>query len=262
MSEQPRSPEELGLPEKAEPPYEGRKDSLKVRILNWLADFGPIVDNISVKRAKELIEKSKVADYLKEGGTYLDIGTGIGHIVEQFVHGEKKVNFLALDPLWKRSSHVGDRLEEQSEATGDAPNALFMKAVGEHLPVRDNAVDGVTIFFVLHHVPPQYEKGILGEIRRVLKDDGMLFLVEDTPEDAEAVERNSKWCKRLNMESSEDRHFYRNRDEWRAFAESEGFELVDEAEFSSEGRKSEGTIKHGSFILRKKRMPGEEQNPA
>jgi|GEM_PF-6017552 len=256
MPERPGpSPEEIG-----EAPYEGREETLKVRILNWLADLGPVVDRISEARAADVIEKSKIRDHLKDGGTYLDIGTGIGHIVEQLVRedDDKQVRFLALDPLWKPLGRVRKREAARAEAAGEAPRLQFMKAVGEALPITDNALDGASLFFVLHHVPPQYEQTIFSEIRRVLKNDGMLFLIEDTPQDDDARERNGKWCKRLNFESSEDRHFYRNRDEWRAFAEREGFELVDEAEFSSEGRKSEGTIEHGSFILRKKKeAPGE-----
>ena len=253
------SPEEIGFHK--EESYEGRRQTLKVRILNWLADLGPMVDRISEKRAEDVIEKSKVREYLKDGGVYLDIGTGIGHIVEHLVREDDKkdVKFLALDPLWKPLGRVRERVKTQAEKTGDAEHTLFMKAVGEDLPVKDKSLDGVSLFFVEHHVPPQYEQQIFAEVRRVLKDEGMLFFIEDTPKDDEAKERNGKWCKRLNFESSKEPHFYRSRDEWKAFAKEEGFELVDEVDFSSTGRKSEGTIEHTSFILRKKKEVDDEK---
>src|SRR6185295_247380 len=133
MPEKPGlSEEELGL-SKEEAPYEGRKESLKVRILNWLADLGPVVDNISEKRATDLIEKSKVRDYLKDGGVYLDIGTGIGHVVEQLVREDdkKEVKFLALDPLWKPLGRVRNRIEKQAAQKNEPERVMFLKAVGE-----------------------------------------------------------------------------------------------------------------------------------
>lgn len=60
------------------------KPSLRTRILNILAEVG-LFDKMMQKRAIDTIERSKIMNHLKQGGVYLDIGTGLGHIVERIV---------------------------------------------------------------------------------------------------------------------------------------------------------------------------------
>ena len=77
-------------------------ESIKKLILNFFFD-SLLFDKKFQKRAIDLINKTKVLDYTKEGNTYLDIGSGTGHICEQLAK-EKKLKLIALEPKSKPSS--------------------------------------------------------------------------------------------------------------------------------------------------------------
>jgi ubiquinone/menaquinone biosynthesis C-methylase UbiE len=236
------------MPERPEfgPTYH-EKGSLRLKILNALAELG-IVDRIAQKRAIDIVEKSKVREHLKPGGVYLDIGTAIGHIVERIVKEEesKDVKFLAVEPIWKPLKKVRERLKETGKVG-------FAKAVGEALPVKDKSVDGISLFVVLHHVNPEIREKIFQEVDRVMKDDGLLFLVEDTPDNEEEKARNSKWDQRINFEPKNTKHYYLSDAEWIKFLDEHGWELVDYSYFEEDPPPREGLMRHGSYILRRKR---------
>ncbi len=52
---------------------------------------------------------------------------------------------------------------------------------GIHLPFEDESFDGVSLNFVLHHVDNRKKLQLLNEVRRVLKKNGKIFILEDTP---------------------------------------------------------------------------------
>jgi ubiquinone/menaquinone biosynthesis C-methylase UbiE len=229
--------------------YESKieKSSLKIKILNMLAEIG-FVDEISQRRAIDIVEKSKIREHLKPDGVYLDIGTGFGHIVERIVREEedKNVKFLALDPAWKPLKKVRKRLAKEAEG-----RVSFMKAIGEQLPIKDKSLDGVSLFFVLHHTSLEGQSQIFNEIKRVLKENGLLFLIEDTPGNEQEREGNAKWDRRLNFESKDEKHYYQSNEEWREFFKKNDFELIESAYFEDiSPKKNEGIIRHGSYILR------------
>jgi ubiquinone/menaquinone biosynthesis C-methylase UbiE len=218
------------------------------KILNKLAEI-PIADRLGVKRAVTLVEKSQIEKHLKNGGVYLDIGSGLGHIVEEMVKekGEKKISMLAIEPTWEPLRRVHTRVKKESDN-----RALFAKGEALHLPVKDNSLDGVSIFFVLHHMPQEALEGVFAEVKRVLKEDGKIFLVEDTPKNEDEYARNEKWDRRLNFEGKGEEHYYKSPAEWVEFLTQNGFELVEQVDFSSQSsKKDEGKINHTNFILRK-----------
>jgi ubiquinone/menaquinone biosynthesis C-methylase UbiE len=53
--------------------------------------------------------------------------------------------------------------------------ALLMQAQGEHIPIKDNAVDIVVSWGSLHYGRKKSTHGMLMEISRILKKSGMLF---------------------------------------------------------------------------------------
>lgn len=228
-----------------EPTYHER-GSLRIRIINALQELG-IVDHFLQERAINIVEKSKIRDHLKQGGIYLDIGTAVGHIVEQIVKEEedKDVKFLAVEPVWKPLKKVQERLKKGGKVG-------FAEAVGEALPVKDKSVDGVSLFLVLHHVNPDLREKIFQEIDRVLKDNGLLFLVEDTPDNAEEKEQNEKWDRRINLEPKNTKHYYLSDAEWVKYLDEHGWELIDYAYFDDPTPR-EGLMRHGSYILRRKK---------
>ncbi len=226
------------------------KPSTRQKILKILIDspiISSVVDKIGQERAVDLVEKTKIRDHIKKEGKYLDIGTGLGHIIEKVANEEdnKNAKFWAIDPIWKPTKKVQERIKEKG-------STLFMAGIGEQLPIKDKSLDGVSLFFVLHHIPPEGQEQIFSEIERVLKDTGLLFLTEDVPENEQEREGNANWDRRLNLEPKTEKHYYKNNQEWLNFLNRKGYELIDESYFEDQSpKKNEGLIRHQSYVLKR-----------
>lgn len=226
------------------------KPSTRQKILKILIDspiISSVVDKIGQERAVDLVEKTKIREHIKGNGKYLDIGTGLGHIIEEVANKEddKNAKFLTIDPIWEPTKKVQKRSKEKD-------STLFMAGRGEQLPIKNKSLDGVSLFFVLHHIPPEGQEQIFSEIERVLKDDGLLFLTEDVPENEQEREGNANWDRRLNFEPKTEKHYYKNNQEWLEFLKEKGYESIDQSYFEDQSpKKNEGTIKHRSYILKK-----------
>lgn len=224
---------------------------LRQRIGDYLKDCWPIakmVDEDGIQRAVDIVERSGMRERVVPGGIYLDIGTGIGHIMEEVANKEdgKDIRILAFDPVFTPQKRAAERLRKRGN------KVLFAKARGEQLPVQDKSVDGVSLFFVLHHIPRKNWPQIFDEIKRVLKDGGQVFLTEDTPGNEEEARRNVKWDKRMNNEPGGMEHYYNGFEDWEKILEENGFEIVESRCFKSVSKKkTEGEIHHTSFVLRK-----------
>ena len=99
----------------------------------------------------------------KPGGTWLDIGCGMGYALDRLADHAHRV--LAVDLAWKplRDLPSGPKLEKaRTDATA--------------LPLGDASVDHVTCFQVIEHVERDLALRILQEIRRVLKPSGLGFV--------------------------------------------------------------------------------------
>ncbi|MFC1810324.1 class I SAM-dependent methyltransferase [Patescibacteria group bacterium] len=226
------------------------RPSLRQKILQIAADLIAKPDKIAIERSEDLVEQCKIREYLKQDGKYLDVGTGLGHIVEEVVNDEdgKNVTFLALDPIWKPLKRLMKLMKK-----GYADKALFMKAEGGHLPVKPHSLDGASLFFVMHHIPPEDQEKIMEEIKLVCKDDATLFLTEDVPENEDEAERNATWDRRMNFEPKGEKHYYKNNQEWLDYFDQHGFELVENIYWDEESpKKKEGLIRHRSYILKRK----------
>jgi SAM-dependent methyltransferase len=107
---------------------------------------------------------------LKEGDTYLDLGSGAGIDC-----------FLAADKVGKSGKVIGvdmtpemlDRARENVKKTG-LENVEFRLGEIEHLPVSDNSVDVITSNCVINLSPDK--KGVFAEAFRVLKPGGKIMI--------------------------------------------------------------------------------------
>lgn len=109
-------------------------------------------------------------DWLVGGakGRTLEVGCGTGRNLPRYAAGAEVVA-LELDPQMLKT------------ARARAPNALYVLASAEALPFRDGAFDTVVSGLVFCSVP----KPALGlaEVKRVLKDDGRLRMLEHVRSD-------------------------------------------------------------------------------
>ena len=91
---------------------------------------------------------------------------------------------------------------------------------------------------------------VIDEAKRVLKDDGYIFITEDIVENEEEKKLTEDVDRKLNWESKDAEHSYKGDKEWQDYFEQKGLELVDKKMFESESKK--GKIKHASYVLRMK----------
>jgi len=101
-----------------------------------------------------------------EGKTVLDFGCGAGRWVEYFRN-------LGAD-------YVGVDISDEMIALSKTlyPGIAFDALKGLEIPLETDSCDLVFSIAVLHHNRPPQQEEILGEIARVLKPNGYLFLFE------------------------------------------------------------------------------------
>lgn len=117
----------------------------------------PIFRYIENKRIKRLIELADIRDSDK----VIEVGCGAGHILERI----KKGKLYGID--------ISDiQIKRAKERLGDRVN--LQKTPGERIPFEDKYFDKILCSEVIEHVLDPVT--LLKEMRRVLKDDGVLSL--------------------------------------------------------------------------------------
>ena len=107
---------------------------------------------------------------LKSGSTILDFGCGVGRLSQ-----------------WKafnKHKYIGiDRSENMVKAAqgyfGSNKNLTFITYTGEKLPFDNNSLDCIIAIWVLQHIlDDDHLQHLLNEFKRILKDNGNIFLIE------------------------------------------------------------------------------------
>jgi len=98
----------------------------------------------------------------------VDVGCGAGELARALVERGARVN--AIEP---------DAVQASRNALSPAlPGLTFHEAAAQALPLASATADGVFFSKSLHHVPIDAMGQALGEARRVLRDDGFLYVIE------------------------------------------------------------------------------------
>lgn len=218
----------------------------RTRLSNWVFGLKP-ADRILQRRAVDLVDKLRLVRYLKPRGVYVDVGSGTGHNSAQMAGTAKGLGarFICVEPVSKPTWRVLRSMRHHSDGL-----VQFIRAVGNRLPLPSQIADGVSIFFVLHHIPYPIQLAVLTEIKRILRPGGRVFIWEDTPENDLEFKANEVWDRRLNFEPRSEAHYYRRGDDWRDLFIEHGFEVVDRVYYEDQSfRKKEGTIRHTGFVL-------------
>lgn len=106
----------------------------------------------------------------KAGMSILDVGCGTGAYLE--FYQRFKCNLYGIDPSAAMLEIAKTRLGETAE--------LYLGSATE-MPYTDRAFDLVISMLVLHEMDHPIRLASLGEIERVLKDDGKLLLIDFNP---------------------------------------------------------------------------------
>jgi ubiquinone/menaquinone biosynthesis C-methylase UbiE len=118
-------------------------------------------------------------------GTVLEVGFGSGHNLPFYPAGVQRL--VALDP-----SQAAAKLARKRIAEAPFP-VEYVRACGEQIQAPDHSFDSVVSTFTLCTIPDPL--AALAQMRRVLKPDGKLLLVEHGLSTDPKMQR---WQRRLN----------------------------------------------------------------
>lgn len=102
----------------------------------------------------------------------LDLGCGVGTGIRHLRHWFPGARVLGADP-----SRASVALAQAEAARPEDVQAFD----GQALPHAEASLDVVYAACVLHHVDPPRRQALLGEVRRVLRPGGLLFVYEHNP---------------------------------------------------------------------------------
>jgi demethylmenaquinone methyltransferase / 2-methoxy-6-polyprenyl-1,4-benzoquinol methylase len=132
-------------------------------LLNRVLSLG--IDTRWRKRLRMLLD-------LKGGQTLLDLATGSGDILKQFLHGNS-ITAIGCD---RSGAMLGFA---QKKLVRKRLPALLVRGDAFRLPFRNETMDAVTIGFGIRNMRPRIDA--MHEIRRVLKPGGKLAILEFFP---------------------------------------------------------------------------------
>jgi ubiquinone/menaquinone biosynthesis C-methylase UbiE len=101
----------------------------------------------------------------------IDVGCGTGRFLDFVKQAWPRLPVLGLDLSHAYIRHARRHLERWS-----CVNLIVANA--EAIPAQDNSCDAVTSIFMLHELPPEVRRTVIGEAARVLKPGGRLILVD------------------------------------------------------------------------------------
>ncbi len=117
----------------------------------------PLFRYIENKRIRKLIELAEINDDDK----LLEVGCGAGHILERIHNGKLYGIDISEIQIERAKARLGNRAE-------------LKKAPGESIPYEDKLFNKILCSEVIEHVLDPIP--LLNEMKRVLKDDGILSL--------------------------------------------------------------------------------------
>lgn len=109
----------------------------------------------------------------------IDIGCGTGRFLDFVKQAWPRLPALGLDLSDAYIAHARRHLRRWSRINLIVANA-------EAIPAPDNSCDAVTSIFMLHELPPEVRRTVIGEAARVLKVGGRLVMVDSVQRGDEA----------------------------------------------------------------------------
>ena len=101
----------------------------------------------------------------------VDVGCGTGRFLDFVKQAWPRLQVLGLDLSDAYIAHAVRHLKRWSRINLIVANA-------EAIPAPDNSCDAVTSIFMLHELPPEVRRKVIGEAARVLKPGGRLVMVD------------------------------------------------------------------------------------
>lgn len=121
----------------------------------------------------------------------------------------------------------------------------FHRYDGKHFPAADRTFEAALFCYVLHHA--QDIDTIFAELRRVLRNDGLVVVYEDIP--ATVWDRFVCGIHNLQWRGRTGECTFRNENEWRKAFQAAGFEVIQQRQLSR-WRNLAHPVRRQSFLLR------------
>jgi len=190
--------------------------------------------------------KKKILGPKEYGGVQvLCIGGGKGHEAEEIDAVLPGSSIRVIDPHDYYTAPVEKRAKKLAHDTTYLSKENFAEQL-EHLP--DHSQDGITLFFVLHHLDPKNYSAMIAELKRVMKPDGKIFVAEDLVENPEERARAKRTDQKLNLDAIGRTHEFKGIDGWKTFFEEAGFDMRIE-KVTEPDPKDKKKVRHGFFVL-------------
>ena len=137
---------------------------------DWFLPFyDPILRLMGADAAKQqLIDQAD----LQPGRRVVDVGCGTGDLVVLIKKRHPDVEVIGLDPDPKALARARRKLDRAGLS------AQLDQGFSDELPYEDGSIDCVFSSFMFHHLGPDEKANTLAEIRRVLKPEGWLHLLD------------------------------------------------------------------------------------
>jgi ubiquinone/menaquinone biosynthesis C-methylase UbiE len=140
---------------------------------DWLLPlYDPLTRLLGAEKARErLVEQAG----LRSGQRALEVGCGTGSVTLLVKRRNPEVDVVGLDPDPKALERA------RRKAARGGLSIQFDQGFGDRLPYADACFDRVFSSLMLHHLELSDKLRMLREIRRVLRPDGRLELVDFVP---------------------------------------------------------------------------------
>jgi ubiquinone/menaquinone biosynthesis C-methylase UbiE len=152
----------------------------------------------------------EIARAIPRGSNVLDVGCGNGFIAHH-LSAMLGTNVIGIDVMPATDASIDYRRYD-----------------GAKLPLSDDAVDAVLLCYVLHHA--QDILGLLRDIKRVLRPNGLVVIYEDIPETM--WDRFICWTHSLRWRKRSGACTFSDESGWRTIFAETGFEIVRERQLS------------------------------
>ena len=146
----------------------------------WLERRGELMaDRSGINEAIEGLEGEEIV--------IADICSGKQHINEAILkNSEKDINMLGFD----ESDHATKEVSKEVSESGEGKIKSFY-AIGENLPIKDEKVDVIKFDFAFQEANDEMTDKFLEEAKRTLKDDGIITIIDELPQDKFIDERSA-----------------------------------------------------------------------
>jgi ubiquinone/menaquinone biosynthesis C-methylase UbiE len=146
------------------------RDYLRAARYDWILPlYDPVMRLLGADEARDaLLDQGSI----RPGDRVLDIGCGTGTFATLIKRLHPDVEVVGLDPDPKALARARRKAERESV------EVRFDQGFADALPYPEASFDRVFSSFMFHHLSREEKEGTLREVRRVLKPDGTLHLLD------------------------------------------------------------------------------------